>query len=306
MDLDAVRTFVVAADLGQFREAAAELDITQQAVSKRIAGLEAELGVRLFRRTARGVRLTADGQAFLPHARAVRDAVERAAESVRPGRRALRVDVIGSRLAAAGLLRDFHRRHPEVALNVVNLRTLDTAIEAVQAGTIDATFRALRGRPPKNVRAERVLDEPLELLTGPAHELATAREVSPARLAGYRIWIPGLVTGSEWAAYYEELAASFSPPIDATGSYLGTEHLLDMVNDSPSLATFVGAQTRLAWTTHQDLRRIPLRDPTPVYPHSLIWRSGNPHPGLATLRDYLARRPPGVKRLPIWEPRGFG
>ncbi|WP_436789021.1 LysR family transcriptional regulator, partial [Yinghuangia sp. YIM S10712] len=77
MDLAAVRTFVSAADAGQFQEAAAELSITQQAVSKRIAVLEKDLGVRLFMRTPRGARLTIDGQAFLPHARALLDAEQR-------------------------------------------------------------------------------------------------------------------------------------------------------------------------------------------------------------------------------------
>ena len=112
MDLDAVRTFVAVAEAGQFSEAAADLSITQQAVSKRVAALEKALGVRLFARTARGAELTIDGQAFLPHARDLLGAAERAAASVRPGRRALRVDVIDSRLAPAGLLRDFHRAHP--------------------------------------------------------------------------------------------------------------------------------------------------------------------------------------------------
>jgi DNA-binding transcriptional LysR family regulator len=67
VDLDAVRTFAAAADAGRFQDAAAELSITQQAVSKRIATLEKNLGVRLFTRTARGAALTVDGQAFLPH-----------------------------------------------------------------------------------------------------------------------------------------------------------------------------------------------------------------------------------------------
>src|SRR5258708_2578280 len=98
VDLDAVRTFVATADAGQFQQAAAELSITQQAVSKRIAALEKDLGVRLFTRTARGAELTIDGQAFLPRARDLLHAEERAADSVRPGRRALRVDVINPRI----------------------------------------------------------------------------------------------------------------------------------------------------------------------------------------------------------------
>ncbi|MYZ11414.1 LysR family transcriptional regulator, partial [Streptomyces sp. SID2999] len=83
MDLKAVRTFVAVADAGQFQEAAALLGVTQQAVSKRIAALERDLGVRLFTRTARGAEPTLDGRAFLPHARALLLAEERAAASVR-------------------------------------------------------------------------------------------------------------------------------------------------------------------------------------------------------------------------------
>lgn len=66
MNLDTVRTFVAVADGGQFQQAATDLSITQQAVSKRITALEGDLGVRLFTRTARGARLTIDGQAFQP------------------------------------------------------------------------------------------------------------------------------------------------------------------------------------------------------------------------------------------------
>ncbi|KJK50084.1 LysR family transcriptional regulator, partial [Lentzea aerocolonigenes] len=76
MDSEAVRSFVVAAELGQVQRTADELGVTQQAVSKRIAALERELEVRLFARTPRGVELTPDGRAFLPHARAVVAGVE--------------------------------------------------------------------------------------------------------------------------------------------------------------------------------------------------------------------------------------
>ncbi len=308
MDFEGVRTFVAAAEQGQFQEAAAQLSVTQQAVSKRIAALEAELGARLFTRTPRGARLTADGQAFLPHARAILGAVERAAESVRPGSRALRVDVIGSRLATATLVRDFHRQHPDVELDLVTFLSLphaDAAVAAVHDGTIDATFRAQRlpaRQLPPGVTSIRVLDAPVELLTGPSHDLAGAPWVTPADLAGQRIWIPGIVPGTEWAAYYAELSAAFGLSIDATGPSFGTEHLLDVLAGSPAFVTFIGAGTRVVWTQQQDLRRIPVRDPVPVYPHSLIWREDNPLPGLAALREHLGRTPPAPRGPGIWAP----
>jgi DNA-binding transcriptional LysR family regulator len=43
---------------------------------------------------------------------------------------------------------------------------------------------------PDGIEAARVLDEPVQLVTGPAHELAAARAVTPAELAGHRIWMP--------------------------------------------------------------------------------------------------------------------
>lgn len=198
MDLDTVRTFVAVADAGQFQQAAAELTVTQQAVSKRVAALERTLGVRLFTRTPRGAGLTIDGQAFLPHARELLRVAERAVASVRTGRRPLRVDVIASRVAPSGLLRGFHRAYPDIELDVVMLFDVETAVAAIRSGEIDASFRAVGvpGRPlPEDIESVRVLDEPLQLLTGPAHALAGARSVPLAQLAGHRIWMPGIVPG---------------------------------------------------------------------------------------------------------------
>lgn len=102
------------------------------------------------------------------------------------------------------------------------------------------------------------------------------------------------MAGTEWAAYYEELAAAFGLSIDAVGPNFGTESLLDAVADSAELASLVGEQTRLLWPEDYGLRRIAVHDPTPVYPHSLVWRSDNPHPALTTLRRYLGAVQPGA------------
>lgn len=310
MDLDAVRTFAAAADTGQFQEAAAELMLTQQAVSKRIAGLEKNLGVRLFTRTARGAKLTIDGQAFLPHARALLRAAARAEASVRPGSRALRVDVVGRRVATAGLVRDFYRAHPEVELDVVTVYGGGPAVDAVRDGAIDATFRTLPppGRKlPDDIAVGHPTYEPLQLVTGPAHEYAGARSVTPAQLAGHRIWIPGNAPGTEWAAYYEEMAAEFGFVLDAVGPDFGVESLLDTIAESATVGTFLSERTPLVWPVDHDLCRIPLLDPAPVYPHLLHWHAHNAHPALALLRDHVAAHSarhapaePGGTWAPAW------
>jgi hypothetical protein len=174
----------------------------------------------------------------------------------------------------------------------VTLFDAGTAIEAVRSGAIDASFRAVAIPPrqlPDGISSARVFDEPVQLLTGPGHQLATARLVSPAQLAGHRIWMPGLVPGTEWAAFYDKLAAAFGLTIDVTSPDFGTEPLLDTIAASPSLATLVGEQTRITWPAEWDLRRIAVHDPAPVYPHALIWRAYNPHaarlPGPAAIRE---------------------
>jgi DNA-binding transcriptional LysR family regulator len=306
MDLDAVRTFVTAADAGQFQEAAEALSITQQAVSKRIAALEKDLGVRLFTRTARGARLTIDGQAFLPHARELLRVAERADASVRPGRRALRVDVVNRRVVQAVLLQDFYRMHPETELDVVTLpdADVDAAIAAVEAGTIDATFHAVppQQEVPDTIRTARVIDESHQLLVGPRHALANARAVTPAHLVGHRIWMPGIVRGTEVASYFDELATTFGLTVDVVGPVFGNEALLAEIADSPDLATLVGERSRYLWPDSYDLRRIPVRDPALVYPMSMIWREDNPHPVLAKFRDYLEARRSNLPDTDMWTP----
>ncbi|WP_433361371.1 LysR family transcriptional regulator [Actinoplanes sp. CA-142083] len=271
MDLEAVRTFVAVADAGQFQEAAATLHLTQQAVSKRIAALERDLEVRLFTRTPRGAQLTIDGQAFLPHARELLRVAEKADASVRPGRRPLRVDVHSRRIAPAVLLQDFYRAHPQIELDVITLNAdVHGAIQAVEAGTIDATFHAVPQPTPAGIRSAHVIDEPHELLIGPRHPLADAREITPHELAGLRIWMPGMAAGTEWAAYYEELSAAFGLTIDVLGPVFGYEALLAEIADSSDLATLKGGNSRYLWPDSYDLRLIPVRSPSPVYPMSIL------------------------------------
>jgi DNA-binding transcriptional LysR family regulator len=304
VDTEAMRSFVRAAELGQLQRAADELGVSQQAVSKRIATLERELGVRLFTRNARGVEPTLDGQAFLPHARTIVAGADRAVAAVRPGSRALRIDVLGLRSAQAVVLHDYWRAHPGLDLDVVTLRVEDprTAVDAVRTGDVDASFRTVTDRAalPPEVRQVRAFDSPLELLVGPRHPLAGARTLTPARLRGYRIWVPGITPRSEWARFYDELGAAFDLRIDPAGPNFGTEVLLDTIADSADVATLVGARDRYVWPASHDLRRIPVAGPTLAYPLSLLLPSANPQPGLRPIIDHLA----GVAAPaePAWRP----
>jgi len=79
-----LESFVAVAEEAHVGRAAARLHLSQPPLTRRIRGLEDELGAPLFERTARGMRLLPTGQLLLPRARAILAAVEDARRLVRP------------------------------------------------------------------------------------------------------------------------------------------------------------------------------------------------------------------------------
>ncbi|MFE0758116.1 LysR family transcriptional regulator [Inquilinus sp. NPDC058860] len=141
LDLDAVQAFVLVADHGSFTRAADALGATQSGVSLRLKRLEDRLGTRLFERTPRVVRLTPQGEAFLPRARRLLEAQDEAiaAVSARPQRLVLGISdhVAGPELP--GLLARVAGQGPGLALEV----RLDSSLDLLReydAGSLDAVI----------------------------------------------------------------------------------------------------------------------------------------------------------------------
>ena len=124
-DLRHIRYFVAVAEDGQVTRAAERLHIAQPALSQAIAKLEADLGVRLLERHARGVSTTAAGEAFLAKARQALAALEGAQDAVSPWLRSDSRLVVGF-LSSLGtvarpLLRALMMAHPEIDVETKNL-----------------------------------------------------------------------------------------------------------------------------------------------------------------------------------------
>lgn len=104
-----------------FAMAATELHLTASAVSHQVARLEAELGVRLFERSAHGVRLSAAGARYLERVAGALSAIASASEDLRQGvGRSLYVHSAPS-IASQWLmprLRGFAQAHPDISLNL--------------------------------------------------------------------------------------------------------------------------------------------------------------------------------------------
>jgi DNA-binding transcriptional LysR family regulator len=120
LDLDAVHAFVMIADLNSFTRAANAMNLTQSAISLKLKRLEASLGKQLLERTPRAVRLSQDGLAFLPAARDLLHANDRAIGTLSTTRRRL---VLGLSEHVAGadlpeLLARLNTHDPDLAVEM--------------------------------------------------------------------------------------------------------------------------------------------------------------------------------------------
>ena len=135
--LNALRVFEAAARHLSFKDAAAELHITQAAVSHQVKSLEEYLGVQLFRRSARGVQLTDAARACLPKLREGFDALASAVEMIRNRGEDAELMITAPPVFTARWLMprlaEFSRREPKIELRVFG------SSKMVDAGALDSS-----------------------------------------------------------------------------------------------------------------------------------------------------------------------
>ncbi|MEO0538094.1 MAG: LysR family transcriptional regulator [Cyanobacteria bacterium P01_A01_bin.123] len=182
MKLQAFHYFVAVAEELHFGRAAARLQITQPALSRQIHRLEAELGVRLLRRTKRTVELTAAGVAFLGEVRKVLQQVESAIQVAQRVARgevgSLRIGFTPSSMHTVlpEILRHFRDRYPNVELAMSEICTLDQVNE-LRRETIDVGFL----HPPIDssfLKLYPLQSERLLIALPHAHRLADQQQLS--------------------------------------------------------------------------------------------------------------------------------
>jgi LysR family glycine cleavage system transcriptional activator len=169
--LNGLRAFEAAARHLSFTQAAAELNVTQTAISHQIRRLEEELGIRLFVRQNRALALTPEARDYLPGVRAAFNDLRLATDRLqrKDNDRVLTVSTLAS-LAAKWLLprlSAFQEAHPGIDVRI----TTSTALVDFKRGDVDAAIRYGRGHWP-GLRAEWLTADQLfpvcspQLLTG--------------------------------------------------------------------------------------------------------------------------------------------
>ena len=172
MQLEArLRAFAALARRGSFSAAAEELVISQPAVSKHVAELEAELGTKLVIRGPRRIRLTPAGEFVADHVERAEALVAQAARGARSlagaetGRLAIATSGTGMYLAV-GAIAAFHAAHPRVELDV-QIGTSEPIVELIRAHRAELAivggFAAAR-----DVDSETLLEDDIVVVAAPA------------------------------------------------------------------------------------------------------------------------------------------
>ena len=187
MDLADVALFRAIASVGSLSAAARQTGTTPMLVSRRLAGLEAELGARLFHRTTRSLSLTPEGEAFLPHAVTLIEARDSALDSISSGASGLSgvlkvtsPNVIGHSVVVpvvAELIAD----NPALR---VDLTLSDGVIDIATAG-LDVAVRVALMKPSDMI-ATRVADNPFTLCASPGYVARFGEPTTTEGLAAHR------------------------------------------------------------------------------------------------------------------------
>jgi DNA-binding transcriptional LysR family regulator len=189
MELRHLRYFCAAAEEMHIRRAAQRLGIAQPPLTQQIKALEAELGVKLFARSGRGVVLTEAGRIFQTEAKSILDRVERATALARQvasgdvGR--LRVGFTESASFSPWLTKifaTFRLRWPGVELLLEESHT-ETQLEALQQGRLDAAFIRPPIRASGLIAFEALASEAMMVAVPLGHPLARRKSVVLADLA---------------------------------------------------------------------------------------------------------------------------
>jgi DNA-binding transcriptional LysR family regulator len=288
--LSDIAVFVACADSGRLSLAARSLGITLAAASAALKRLEAQLGARLILRTTRSLRLSAEGERYLPHARealaaagAGRLALSRDSDSLR-GLVRITAPADFGRNRLAGWLDDFARDYPQVQFQV----SLEDAIADFFAAPVDLALRY------GNLTDSSLIAVPLARLLRVACAAPEylARRGEPTH--------PGELPAHDTLCYMQQ-----QRPVDRWRFHRGDEHCEVQVNprwtfnDAEMVRRWAirgrGVAYRIWADVYEDIQAGRLQRILPEWlgeavPLSLVYTGRSVSPVLRALIDFLQQR----------------
>ena len=231
MDTHSLSAFLEVAEASSFSKAGERLHLSQPAISKRIAALEAALGTPLFNRVGRRIDLTDAGRTLLPYARRVIDELE-------DGRRALSQlsGAVSGRLSIGtshhiGLhrlpevLRSYTQDYPDVDLDIHFMDSED-ACEEVAQGKLELGIVTLPRDPPEALCMRMIWIDPLSVVVSPTHPLLREPQPTLTALAAHPAVLPDERTYTHRIVTAALQAHGVAPRIRLSTNYLETLKML--------------------------------------------------------------------------------
>lgn len=276
-----LRYFRALAETGHFGRAAQRLHMSQPPLSRQIAALERDLGIKLFERTPKGVTLTAAGAQFLADSRDVLQLVDQAHRNAtatargEAGQLTMGFTMSASYSVVPSLTRRYQRAFPHVTLRVREM--MPNAMEAeLRDGGIDVAI-SFAGDGPSPFETHMLLREPLVVALPEAHPLARSRKLRVESLAAERF----LITPREQVPVLHDAilqrcrAAGFAPHIGLE-VYL-QQTIVNFVAEGLGVALVPASMQR---SQIAGVRFKPIDD-APIVDQLLLWSRANRNPCLA-------------------------
>jgi DNA-binding transcriptional LysR family regulator len=293
-----LRQFTAVARTEHMTRAAEAIGVPQSTLSRGIARLEHDLGVALFVRAGRAVRLTRAGRTLLRHTERAVAELDAAAREIVTDADAVRGRVALGFLHTFGaeavprLLREFRRTHPDVRFDLAQGGN-DAILHRLRAGEVDVCVTSPLPADPALVSAP-MYEQELRLVVPLDHPLAAGHRdglplsaAAGAQFVGYR---PGFGLRSLTEAWCRE--AGFVPRMAFEGE------------DGETLRGLVGAGlgvALLAPSTHvtPGVVELPVTEPRTTRTVGLVWVADRPvGPAVRVFRDFLLRSGPTLLTPP--------
>ncbi|WP_207063123.1 LysR family transcriptional regulator [Motiliproteus sp. SC1-56] len=262
MDAQSLNAFVCVATTGSFSTAGERLFLTQPAVSKRIANLEALLGQRLFDRIGRQVSLTEAGAQLLPRARSILQEID-------DTRRQLSnlSGTVGGRLSLATshhislhrlprVLKRFSREYPEVELDL-EFAESEVAYDRVLQGQLELAVITLSPDPHPQIASTPIWTDRLRYSVAQDHPLTQRSQVRLQDLTDYNAILPGRATFTRQIVEQSFRAQNLDLRVVMSTNYLDTIRMMVSIGLGWSLLpeTLIDASLKVLPASPEDIIR---------------------------------------------------
>ncbi len=203
LDIYELQIFLTAAETGSFSEAGRRLQMSQPAVSMQIRSLENRLGVELFGRAGRHIRLTETGQALIPMARELINLSIQVEETIASlqgevtGLLKLACSTTAGKYVLPHLIAGFIEQYPHVQV-ACDVGSRGTSINQLLDGSAQLVITSLR-EPYRELEFRPFIVDPVVLITPPEHPWAQRGTISVDELHEGRFIVRESTSGTQQA-----------------------------------------------------------------------------------------------------------